>query len=173
MRLEMGCGQRPTPGWLHSDLNAFPGVDIVGPAWEIALPDESLEAVLAVAFMEHLTYAEFAKTLVNVRRMLQPGGKFYFDVPDCPVWCDYLVRINRGERVPFTREAIYKTLYGHQRWGGDEHKSGWDNETLAKALDDAGFIDIEYGPEHFLALGIERVRFHRPLNAHIYVACQK
>jgi hypothetical protein len=28
-KLEIGCGQRPTPGYIHNDLNAFEGVDIV------------------------------------------------------------------------------------------------------------------------------------------------
>jgi predicted SAM-dependent methyltransferase len=169
MRLELGSGPRPTKGYITSDVNASDDIDIVASAPNIELPNDSLDEVIAIALMEHLTYEDFGKALVNVARMLKPGGKFYFDVPDLPVWCEYLAKIVRGERVPFTRRAIYKTIYGHQRFPGDTHASGWDNETLAEALDNAGFLDIEYGVEHFLANGLERVRFHRPLNAHIYV----
>lgn len=173
MKLELGAGKRPTPGYLHCDTQAFAGIDLIAPAWELDLKDESVEEVIALAFMEHLTFAQFVQVLANVRRMLAPGGRFLFDVPNLPVWADYLVRVARGEQVPFTRRHIYKTIYGHQRWPGDEHHSGWDIETLAHALEDADFRDVEYGVEHFLRAGLHRDRFHRPQNAHIYVLARK
>src|SRR5262245_44746391 len=89
-KLEIGCGQRPTPGYIHNDLNKFDGVDIVGNPWEIDLADGSLEEVIALGVMEHMTYPQFDETLQNIRRMLQPGGVFLFDVPDIPVWCRYV-----------------------------------------------------------------------------------
>ena len=48
MKLEIGCGQRPTPGYIHNDLNDFPGVEIVGNPWEVDLEASSLEEVLAL-----------------------------------------------------------------------------------------------------------------------------
>lgn len=172
-KLEIGCGQRPTPGYIHNDLNAFDGVDIVGNPWEIALPDASLEEVIALGVMEHMTYPQFDQVLQNVHKMLQPGGAFLFDVPDIPVWCRYVVDHFDGKEIPFTIDHVFSTLYGWQRWPGDEHKSGWYPEKLAKAVENAGFSLISYGVDHFLSRGLERRRMSRPADAHIYCAATR
>ena len=137
-RLEIGCGQRPTPGYLHNDVNAFPGVDIVGNPWEIDLADATLDEVLALGVIEHLTYEQVSGTFANVHRMLKSGGEFRFDVPDLPVWCGYAVDYFAGRPAPFPIKHILSTLYGWQRWPGDEHKSGWYEAKLIEALREAG-----------------------------------
>src|SRR5712691_1198496 len=119
-KLELGCGHRPTPGYIHNDLNAFEGVDIVGAPWEIELPGGSLDEVLALGVVEHLTYAQVTQSFKNVHRMLAPGGAFLFDVPDIPVWCRYVADHFAGQPAPFTLEHLFSTLYGWQRWPGDE-----------------------------------------------------
>jgi predicted SAM-dependent methyltransferase len=172
-KLEIGCGQRPTPGYIHNDLNAFDGVDIVGNPWEISLPEGSLEEVIALGVMEHMTYPQFDEALRNIRKMLQPGGVFLFDVPDIPVWCRYVVDHFDGKEIPFTIDHVFFTLYGWQRWPGDEHKSGWYADKLAKAVDEAGFSAVSYGVDHFLSRGLERRRMSRPADAHIYCAATR
>jgi predicted SAM-dependent methyltransferase len=172
-KLEIGAGQRPTPGYIHNDINPFPGIDIVGNPWEIELPDGSVEEIVALAVMEHLTYSQFDLTLANVYRLLQPGGKFYFDVPDIVVWCRYVVDHFSGKEIPFTIEHVFSTLYGWQRWPGDEHKSGWYMPRLQQAIDKAGFSTLEFGVEHMLRKGFSRNRFSRPHDAHFYCVATK
>lgn len=172
-KLELGCGRRPTPGYIHNDLNAFEGVDIVGPPWEIGLPDDSLDEVLALGLVEHLTYAQVTQTLKNVHRMLAPGCAFLFDVPDIPVWCRYVVDHFEGRETPFTLEHLFSTLYGWQRWPGDEHKSGWWRQRLEEELHACGFRSLEFGVHLFLDKGIVRNRFSRPKDAHIYCRATK
>lgn len=173
IKLELGAGKRPTPGYEHCDLNPFEDIEYVAAAWDLDLPDESVQEVLALGLMEHLTYDQFEAVLANVHRMLQPGGRFFFDVPDLPVWAEYLVRSLRGESVPFDRNHIYHTIYGWQRWPGDEHHSGWDLTSLDEILATAGFAKIEYGVGYFLRHGLYRDRFLRPKNAHIYVVVHR
>lgn len=167
-KLEIGCGQRPTPGYIHNDLNAFEGVDIVGNPWEIDLPDASLSEIIALGLMEHLTDAQFADMLRNASRMLAPGGVFLFDVPDIPVWCRYVVDHFDGKEIPFTIDHVFSTLYGWHRWPGDEHKSGWYQEKLDKFLKESGFGSYSYGVRHFTDRGFQRNRFARPADAHLY-----
>lgn len=173
MKLEIGSGQRPTPGYIHNDMNAFPGIDIVGNPWEITLADNSLDEAMALGVMEHLTYEQFDKTLTNIHRMLKPGGEFYFDVPDIVVWCRYVVDHAAGKEIPFTIEHVFSTLYGWQRWPGDEHKSGWYSPRLEQALDKAEFTNRKFGVEHIMAKGIMRNRFSRPHDAHFYCVATK
>lgn len=165
MRLELGSGERPTPGFLSSDVYPHPDVDIVSPAWDIDLPDGSVSEVLALGVMEHLTYQQFTDTVANVHRMLEPAGLFLFDVPDLPVWCRYLIDLTEGREAPFTLEHVCSTLYGWQRWPGDEHKSGW---TVGALLDELDGFTVKFGVEPFKVY--ERRRFWRPSDAHLYVS---
>jgi predicted SAM-dependent methyltransferase len=167
-KLEIGCGQRPTPGYIHNDINAFEGVDIVGNPWEISLPDASLDEIIALAIIEHLTFEQVHKTFANCKRMLRPGGVFLFDVPDIPVWCGYVTDYFKGKQIPCTIEHAMSTLYGWQRWPGDEHKSGWYRETLDAAVEKAGFKNHSYGVEAFLSRGLQRNRMTRDWDAHLY-----
>jgi hypothetical protein len=118
-KLEIGCGQRPTPGYIHNDLNAFAGVDIVGTPWEIDF--------------DHF----------------------------------------EGRSIPFTIYHVFSTLYGWQRWPGDEHKSGWWQAKLEEELRLCGFDELCFGVQLFLEKGLVRNRFSRPHDAHIYCRATK
>ena len=172
-KLELGCGHRPTPGYIHNDVNAFDGIDIVAAPWEITFPDNAFEEVLALGVIEHLTYAQVTQTFANVHRMLAPGGAFLFDVPDIPIWCGYVADHFAGRPVPFTVDHLFGTLYGWQRWPGDEHKSGWWQARLEEELRRCGFRDLAFGVQLFLDKGLSRNRFARPHDAHIYCRAAK
>lgn len=170
MRVELGSGERPTPGFVATDIYPHPRLDLCAPAWELDYPDESVSEVLALGVMEHLRPSEFTATVRNVRRMLVPGGSFVFDVPDLVAWCRYLVDAAEGRPTPFPLDHILKTLYGWDRWPGDEHKSGWTRDLLLKELE--GFT-VSFGVEQFVLRGHDRRRFGRPADAHIYVVAVK
>jgi predicted SAM-dependent methyltransferase len=176
-RLELGCGERPTPGYLHQDVTPQPGVrlDFTCNPWELPLPDGSLDEVLALGLVEHLRFAEVHATLAKVRALLVPGGAFLFDVPDMQVWSEYLFHLTHGrsELVPFEPQHVWSTFYGWQRWPGDEHKSGWTRESLLVAVKEAGFSAHEEGVQVFLSRGFERRRFTRPGDAHLYLRAVK
>ncbi len=172
-KLEIGCGQRPSPGYIHNDINAFPGVELVCNPWKIDLDAESLDEALALGVIEHLTYKQAQLTVTNVHRMLRTGGCFYFDVPDLPVWCRYAVDHFEDRPTPFPIEHILSTLYGWQRWPGDEHKSGWYEDKLLRMLERTGFRSPEFGVELFREHGIERNRMKNPDDAHLYCVAVK
>lgn len=173
IKLELGSGHRGTRGHLHNDLHAFDGIDVPGKAWDIDLPDGSLDEVLALGFVEHLTYYEALDTFRNVHRMLRPDGMFLFDVPDFPVWARYYLDALDGQETPVPMEHIRKTLFGWARWPGDEHKYGWHHEELCDALEDVGFTVDFAGLRELRGRGIYRRRFDRPEDAHLYVSAVK
>ena len=172
--LELGSGQRPQPGYVHTDVTECAGVklDQVSPAWLLDYPDDHFSSVIALGVMEHLTYAQFEDTLDNVRRMLTPHGHFLFDVPDLCVWARYLADHAQGIETPFPLEHILSTIYGWQRWPGDEHQSGWTLNLLVDKLEAAGFKHLTFGVDVFLSRGLERRRMTRPEDAHLYVECR-
>jgi len=177
-KLELGCGQRPTPGYLHQDITIQPGVelDFNCPIWEIPLPENSLSEVIALALMEHLRFAEFTEALRHIHQLLRPGGEFLFDLPDIKIWSEYLYYITHGspEKSPFSREHVFATFWGWQRWPGDEHKCAWQKDDLFRHLWDIGFSDVIGGdPQIFLSRGISRNRFQNPADAHLYIRAVK
>jgi predicted SAM-dependent methyltransferase len=96
IRLNLGCGGRPLPGYLNIDLDPLEKLKERYPAQEFPddtkvynfdifnLPfrDSSVEEVRAESLLEHLSFAEEPKLLFEVRRVLRPGGLFNFSVPD-------------------------------------------------------------------------------------------
>jgi predicted SAM-dependent methyltransferase len=128
-KLELGCGKNPLSGYLHQDITTQDGVelDFICLPWEIELPENSLTEVIALAMMEHLRFEDFKKTAKHIFNLLEPGGAFLFDVPDMKIWSEYLYNLthNKQDLNPFPEYHIWATIYGWQRWPGDEHKSGW------------------------------------------------
>lgn len=107
MRLNLGCGTHKADGWYNVDI--FPDVepDLVADAVTLNLPDESVEAVYLGHVLEHLDPFSAITCLLNVRRMLIPGG------PVCAVGPD-LDKVNQ-QADPLLWEMLQK--------GGDENRT--------------------------------------------------
>ncbi len=176
-KLELGSGQKPSVGYLHQDVTKQEGVDLdfICNPWEIPMAENTLNEVLALGCIEHLRYSEVRQTLTHINKLLKPQGVFLFDVPDMKVWGKYVYNLTHEKEYenPFREEHVWATVYGWQRWPGDEHKSGWTKETITKYLTESGFTKIEYGVKHMVNQGIYRGRFSRYGDAHIYIKATK
>ncbi len=79
LRLNLGCGDKLMAGYQNvdacgtpdqlCDLNLFPW------PWE----DNSVDEVFASHFLEHI--ADFERTILEIHRILKPGGIIHFFVP--------------------------------------------------------------------------------------------
>jgi SAM-dependent methyltransferase len=141
----------------------------------IDLPDNTLDEVFAVAFIEHLTFDQAVDTFRNVHRRLRPGGVFLFDVPDYPRWAAMYLRCLNGVTSEATLEHCRRTLFGWGRWPGDSHLYGWDGPHLGNTLADVGFT---IGKDIFDGLPLMKARTYRRRfdelwDAHLYVCAVK
>ena len=178
MKLELGAGLRPTRGYTHHDMYPHPHIELFGDPWMLDLPTASCDEVLALAFIEHLTYEQALDTFRNVKRMLKPSGVFLFDVPDYPKWVEYYLRrvgtrtgtgnaILQEDGVP-PIDLCRQTLFGWGRFPGYSHLYGWDQTHLAEALTDCGLSPTFTDSSLFRSRAYRR-RFSETWNAHLYV----
>lgn len=96
IKLNLGCGGRPLPGYINIDLDTleelksrypteeFPeGVEVYQyDIFNLPFPDSSVAEVRADSLLEHLSFLEERKIFYELKRVLRPGGMFIFSVPD-------------------------------------------------------------------------------------------
>jgi SAM-dependent methyltransferase len=77
VRLNLGCGSQPEPGWVNLDAADIPGVDVVHDLDVFPWPfkDGEAEEIKAFDVYEHVSSPlEF---VAECHRILQPGGVLY------------------------------------------------------------------------------------------------
>lgn len=159
MRLELGSGYHPTPGFVHFDANCFaPDVDIVGDAAcpaQYGVPVGEVTELRAVDVLEHLSYRYTQQVLARWAALLAPGGRLYVQVPDADkIMRWYTTAPSRlVERIPDDLRAsplmgaAWRLLGGHADTdnGRDDfrlnaHYSLWSRGSLDSALTRAGLV---------------------------------
>lgn len=83
MKIELGCGKAPTPGYVHHDRLAHsPFIDVAHDLNQIPWPwaDASLDEILGLDVFEHLHLMP-EQWLRECHRMLRPLGRLVLRVP--------------------------------------------------------------------------------------------
>ena len=167
LRLNLGSGFRPRPGWINVDLSE--GSDLALDLREkLPFDTATVDAIYTEHFFEHLSYpnvddptawhletasspSEALTFLRECWRVLSPGGTLDILVPDTEGMLE--LYINR-HRTPFPLH----TWWG-PRWcdtplhcvnylfrQGREHKYAYDEETLTRVLASVGFVSMRRRP---------------------------
>ena len=92
MKVNIGCGLDIKPGWVNIDAQTGPGVDIVLDLEDgvLPFPDNSVDEAYCAHVLEHLW--EWEPIILEVFRVLRPGGRFEVKVPYGWKPCAYHVR---------------------------------------------------------------------------------
>jgi SAM-dependent methyltransferase len=90
IRLDIGGGNNPNPGFINMDILPLPKVDIVwdleNTPWKVGgkiFPAESVSMATASHVLEHINPHKgvFIDVMNEIWRVLRPGGQFAFVVP--------------------------------------------------------------------------------------------
>jgi len=159
VRLNIGCGDRPTEGWVNFDLISRPKVDYWDCRKGLPFRDGAVSAIFTEHVVEHLEYGdEVEKFLRECLRCLGPSGVLRIVVPDAGVylklyctgaWNEIMTRrplIQEGDHYRdfwlgqhyFTKMEFINALF---RQNG-EHRYAYDAETLIRLLEQVGFATV-------------------------------
>jgi predicted SAM-dependent methyltransferase len=138
MKLHLGCGKRRInlPNWINIDCQEFPGVvDVVADILDLPIGWKgNVDLIYSCCNIEHVV--DHKAALRHWYGLLKPGGELYISTSDFrAAACAYLL-----DGVSLTK--LRGILVGGQKDSTDTHKCLFDEATLTKALEDAGFDDV-------------------------------
>jgi len=82
-RLNWGCGPLTPFGWINSDIEAGPGIDIVADIRNgLPFPDNYFDYIVSIHVLPELSYREIDPALHELRRVLKPNGVLRLSLPD-------------------------------------------------------------------------------------------
>jgi len=82
-RLHWGCGPITPFGWVNSDIQALPGVDVVADIRAgLPLATDWFDYIVSIHVLPELSYPELDPALKELRRVLKPGGVLRLSLPD-------------------------------------------------------------------------------------------
>ncbi len=161
MKLELGSGDRPTPGYVHLDVREdAPDVDIVGDAENLlsvharslrrGIRLDSCEEIRATHLLEHFSHQDTVSILKHWRDYLAPGGLLYLEVPNLTA------HVNAWKWGQSTDEQFIVYLYGEQDHEHNQHRTAFTQESLRAALEQAGYVDVEMRDVGLVLVGTGR-----------------
>jgi predicted SAM-dependent methyltransferase len=143
-RLNWGCGTEPEPGWINSDIKDDPTVDISCNILEgLPLESGSIEYAVSIHALPELPYTDVLPALLELRRVLAPGGVLRLALPD----------LDRGIRAYLDQDRNYFLIpdddagsigskfivqmlwYGYSR-------TLFTHDFIAELLEKAGFAEV-------------------------------
>ena len=143
-RLNWGCGPVPAPGWLNSDRNGGPGIELVCDIRDgLPLPTESVEYAVSIHALQDVCFLEVVPTLQELHRVLQRGGVLRLGLPDLDRAIDAYRRGDRGYFYIPDEDAVSLggKLTAQIIWYGST-RTPFTFDFAAEALTRAGFVDV-------------------------------
>ena len=154
LSVHVGAGSSHLEGWVNVDL--WPAPLSLDFRWGLPFAAGSTERVYLSHVLEHAYYPNEALQLLReIHRVLCPGGRVRIVVPDIEAcieaYCANDQRFIKGRQEHWpdwkidTRMESFLGFAGvgpHPGMFGETHKWGYDFETLAHVLRQAGFADI-------------------------------
>lgn len=157
IRLNVGCGDKLLPYYINIDAAPTRGgyqPDMICDARNLEpFEDNSVDEVLSVHLIEHLSRRDAAKAVAEWTRVLKPGGRLIIECPNILSACEALMKAPEAA-LHHTGEAAQRTMwafYGDPD-GGDPlmmHKWGYTPQSAAKLLLEAGLENVRSEPPRF------------------------
>lgn len=136
IKLNLGCGERYIPGFVHIDIRKLPHVDYVASVDKLDMfKDNSVDLIYACHLLDHFRRNQVEDVLREWHRVLKSGGILRLAVSDF----EKLVEVYLKYR---DLKLILGPLVGRQDYPENTHYTAFDYSTLAEVLKKVGFKNI-------------------------------
>ncbi len=141
MRIEIGAGSKPTPGYVHVDAVAGEDVDVVDDGRTLRSFQAGVaEEIYSHWFLEHVARHEVAPMLEQWKRVLMPGGQIHIVTNNHEAHNRCLAAGEiTWQEWSYLIYAVENKV-GYSVW--DIHKCAWNQELLAETLERSGFVEV-------------------------------
>ena len=148
VRLHLGCGSEYRHGWVNVDSNRDVRADVYGSVTDLATFDaSSVDVIEAMHLFEHLTAKDATAALREWARVLKPGGELFLELPDLEACMQLVGRHHDDHGIDLALTGIYGWAPDIEAHGLPMmHKWGWTRASIERAMVDAGFEGVEFGP---------------------------
>ncbi len=143
MKVNVGCGRHPYPGWWNCDIEQHPNakgkLNALCDARDIPLDDGVASVVMACHVIEHFYQWEVESVLTEWRRILKRGGQLILELPDLELVC-------RNVLTGLGDQMTMWPLYGDPAHKDSLmcHKWGYTPVSMRELLQSNGFGKIEF-----------------------------
>lgn len=138
MKLAFAAGEKRSPGFIHHDGVAYPGIDIVhqwSPDSPLPLADGAVdEVLLALDILEHFSRRDVDLVVQEWSRLCAPGCKIIVCTIDIVRTARWILEVP-GENV-----WQVEHLYCRQNFPGNRHHWAFTRQTLQDLLQKWGFV---------------------------------
>jgi len=152
-RIQIGTGYNLLSGWLNTTLYPFaPGAIFLDASQPFPIPSASFDYVFSEHVIEHIEFEEAATMLSESARILKSGGRIRLATPDLAQIIAVYTQPDGAAQRDYIRWIMdrFRPLVGeynpahviNQSFHGWRHKFIYDEPTLIKALEGAGFTAV-------------------------------
>jgi SAM-dependent methyltransferase len=150
MRLHIGCGTFPRPGWVNTDNKVRPGVDCVADLRaDLPFADGTFDYAVAIHVLPHIPLDGLAPALARIRRVLKPDGVLRLGLPDLEKAMEaYRQRDTHYFAIPDAQwKSLGAKLVAQVVWHNDI-RTPFTYDLAAEALVKAGFSAVTHCEFH-------------------------
>ncbi len=155
-RLHLGAGQSKNKDWLLTDIKAppFRGLTYLNAAKNFPFQDNTFDYIFSEHMIEHINREQGADMLKECYRVLKPGGVLRVATPDLDAFLGLTIENPDEDQLYYIKWISEKFLPSDHNyrpklvinnafynWG---HRYIYDENTLRKALQEAGFGEIRH-----------------------------
>lgn len=146
LRINLGSGGRPLPGWVNVDIVRAPRVDVI---WDLRRPlpfrEGSAEAILAEHVVEHLELDEAEALIRDCYRILEPSGVLRLSTPDAEKYLRSYVEDDGFLHSPEFSHPVELPLDRVNEMFREDglHRWVYDRVSLVRLFRRGGFSNIE------------------------------
>jgi len=139
IRLNLGCGHIPLPGYLNVDRRELPGVDIVADVNNLPFEPGTVSEIFSAHLVEHFPQERMRRQLLPYwRDLLCQGSAFRTITPDAAAMIAAACH-----QSSYQFDDFREVLFGAQDYEGDYHYNLFTPESMRRLLEEVGFRDIE------------------------------